>query len=273
MYSAILTSLSHLILWQRDPTNAGILYLSVKSAEVKQLQIIIVVNYHLAEKLIIPDGPKLRIDFTGSTGESRSPGNKFCFFSRTVTLLRIGARLLRGRRSRRLTGRFSFRRLILRCSACGQLIAEAQEVVCGAAKELGQGDGGLDTLRIQLGAGPQILLLVKLTRGPPAEIRHPNRLPVVPPCKLAVIRKAGGVNGPEEPLGPGLGRSLVALGRLSGSGIGLGFMTTRYEEYQPLDGHYVYRQTSRFNYFGPLKLKFALVWNIGRTAERKGGDR
>lgn len=57
------------------------------------------------------------------------------------------------------------------------------------------------------------------------------------------------------------------------AGIGLGFMTTRYEEYQPLDGHYVYRQTSRFNYFGPLKLKFALVWNIGRMAERKGGDR
>lgn len=50
------------------------------------------------------------------------------------------------------------------------------------------------------------------------------------------------------------------------TGIGIGFMTTRYEEYLPLDGHYVYQQTSRTNYFGPLKLKFALVWNINRCA-------
>lgn len=55
------------------------------------------------------------------------------------------------------------------------------------------------------------------------------------------------------------------------AGIGLGFMTTKYEEYQPLDGHYVYQQTSRFNYFGPLRLKLALVWNIGCQAEKKGG--
>lgn len=55
------------------------------------------------------------------------------------------------------------------------------------------------------------------------------------------------------------------------AGIGAGFMTTRYEEYLPLDGHYVYQQTSRTNYFGPLKLKFAFVWNIGRSAE-KGGN-
>ncbi len=56
------------------------------------------------------------------------------------------------------------------------------------------------------------------------------------------------------------------------AGIGLGFMTTEYEEYEPIDGHYVYQQTSRFNYFGPLKLKFAFVWNIGRWTE-KGGKR
>lgn len=56
------------------------------------------------------------------------------------------------------------------------------------------------------------------------------------------------------------------------AGVGVGFMTTEYEEYAPIDGHYVYQQTSRFNYFGPLKLKFAFVWNIGRWTE-KGGKR
>lgn len=56
------------------------------------------------------------------------------------------------------------------------------------------------------------------------------------------------------------------------AGIGVGVMHTWYEEYLPIDGHYVYQQSSRLNYFGPLKLKFALVWNIGRWAE-KGGKR
>lgn len=56
------------------------------------------------------------------------------------------------------------------------------------------------------------------------------------------------------------------------AGIGVGFMTTKYEEYLPLDGHYVYQQTNRTNYVGPLKLKFAFVWNIGRWTE-KGGNK
>ena len=56
------------------------------------------------------------------------------------------------------------------------------------------------------------------------------------------------------------------------AGIGVGALHTWYEEYLPIDGHYVYQQSSRLNYFGPLKLKFALVWNIGRWAE-KGGKR
>lgn len=55
------------------------------------------------------------------------------------------------------------------------------------------------------------------------------------------------------------------------AGVGAGFMTTKYEEYLPMDGHYVYQQTSRTNFFGPLKLKFAWVWNIGRWIEKKGG--
>lgn len=56
------------------------------------------------------------------------------------------------------------------------------------------------------------------------------------------------------------------------AGIGVGFMHTWYEEYLPIDGHYVYQQSSRLNYFGPLKLKFAWVWNIGKWME-KGGKR
>ena len=54
------------------------------------------------------------------------------------------------------------------------------------------------------------------------------------------------------------------------AGIGLGYLRTWYEEYLPIDGHYVYQQSSRLNYFGPLKLKFSLVWNIGRWTEKGG---
>ena len=56
------------------------------------------------------------------------------------------------------------------------------------------------------------------------------------------------------------------------AGIGLGYAHLKYEEYLPLDGHYVYQQTDRTHYFGPLKLKFAFVWNIGRWTE-KGGQK
>lgn len=57
------------------------------------------------------------------------------------------------------------------------------------------------------------------------------------------------------------------------AGIGVGFMHTWYEEYLPVDGCYVYQQSSRMNYFGPLKLKFALVWRLWDVNRRKGGER
>lgn len=44
------------------------------------------------------------------------------------------------------------------------------------------------------------------------------------------------------------------------AGIGAGYMYTRYKEYQPLDGHKLYLRTKNMNYFGPLKLKFSIVW-------------
>lgn len=56
------------------------------------------------------------------------------------------------------------------------------------------------------------------------------------------------------------------------AGIGIGYLHTEYEEYLPVDGHYVYQQTSRTNYFGPVKLKFALVWRPWNV-NKKGGAR
>lgn len=56
------------------------------------------------------------------------------------------------------------------------------------------------------------------------------------------------------------------------AGLGVGFLRTRYEEYLPLDGHYVYQQTSRTNWLGPVKVKFALVcrlWDINRKGGRQ----
>ena len=47
------------------------------------------------------------------------------------------------------------------------------------------------------------------------------------------------------------------------AGIGLGVLNTEYEEYLPIDEHYVYQQTSRTVYWGPVKLKLGLVWRIG----------
>lgn len=56
------------------------------------------------------------------------------------------------------------------------------------------------------------------------------------------------------------------------TGIGVGFLHTKYKEYLPVDGHYVYQQTSRTNWLGPVKLKFALVWRLW-DINRKGGAR
>ena len=56
------------------------------------------------------------------------------------------------------------------------------------------------------------------------------------------------------------------------SGLGVGFLRTRYEEYVPRDGHDDDQQTSRTNWLGPVKVKFALVyrlWDINRKGGRK----
>lgn len=46
------------------------------------------------------------------------------------------------------------------------------------------------------------------------------------------------------------------------AGIGGGYAYTRYKEYIPFEGHHVYQRTKEVNYFGPLKLKFSLVWRF-----------
>ena len=56
------------------------------------------------------------------------------------------------------------------------------------------------------------------------------------------------------------------------AGAAVGYLHTEYEEYLPIDGCYVYQQTSRSNYFGPLRLRFSWVWQIGKWME-KGGKR
>ena len=56
------------------------------------------------------------------------------------------------------------------------------------------------------------------------------------------------------------------------AGIGLGYLNTEYEEYRPIEGHYVYQQKSRTGYVGPVKAKLSLVLHIGRSLS-KGGER
>ena len=58
------------------------------------------------------------------------------------------------------------------------------------------------------------------------------------------------------------------------AGLGLGFLRTWYEEYLPIDGHYVYQQSSRTNWIGPVKLKFTLVWRLwDENRSKRGGER
>jgi hypothetical protein len=56
---------------------------------------------------------------------------------------------------------------------------------------------------------------------------------------------------------------------------GGGWMMTRYKEYIPYEGHHLYVRTQNMNFFGPLKLKLAIVWLLGHKANRgeEKGDR
>ena len=56
------------------------------------------------------------------------------------------------------------------------------------------------------------------------------------------------------------------------AGLGVGAMYTRYKEYIPVNGYYLYQQTKHLWYGGPLRLKFAIVWRFWNK-QCKGGDR
>ncbi len=45
------------------------------------------------------------------------------------------------------------------------------------------------------------------------------------------------------------------------AGLGVGYLNLRYKDYEPVDGHHVYHRTKDTGYFGPLKVKLALVWH------------
>lgn len=47
--------------------------------------------------------------------------------------------------------------------------------------------------------------------------------------------------------------------------VGAGYLFTHYKEYRPMDGHHVYQRTKELQYYGPLKLKFSLVWRLWDT--------
>lgn len=60
------------------------------------------------------------------------------------------------------------------------------------------------------------------------------------------------------------------------AGLGLGYVYTRFKEYIPFEGHYLYQRTKSLNYFGPVKLKFSIAWRFSdrnRSKQKKsGGD-
>ena len=87
-----------------------------------------------------------------------------------------------------------------------------------------------------------------------------------------------GYQGEAEMVGISYGYMFPIGKRLSlEAGIGIGYMHSKYEEYLPVaymgGTHYVYQQTSRLNYFGPLKLKLALAWRLWNTDKTKGGGK
>ena len=87
--------------------------------------------------------------------------------------------------------------------------------------------------------------------------------------------KARGYQGEAGMVGVSYGYMFPIGKRLSlEAGIGVGYLHSKYEEYLPVaymgGTHYVYQQTSRLDYFGPLKLKLSLVW---RLWDKKGGAR
>ena len=80
----------------------------------------------------------------------------------------------------------------------------------------------------------------------------------------------------EDELRCGSGIRLLAARRLNlDFVIGLGYWSGEYHTYDPVDDHYVWKETRQRHWFGPTKAEISLVWLIGRGNynEKKGGKR
>ena len=52
--------------------------------------------------------------------------------------------------------------------------------------------------------------------------------------------------------------------------VGFGYLYAQYKVYKPQDGHYLFQHKSRTNYFGPVKVKFSLVWRFNAFDSKAG---
>ena len=50
-------------------------------------------------------------------------------------------------------------------------------------------------------------------------------------------------------------------------------MGGRYYEYEPLDGHYVWKATKNRHWIGPTKAEISLVWLLGKGNCNQGKSR
>ncbi len=58
------------------------------------------------------------------------------------------------------------------------------------------------------------------------------------------------------------------------AGLGVGYLNLRYKDYEPIDDHNVYAREKVAGYFGPLKVKFAIVWHPwGGTSKKSKSSR
>lgn len=55
--------------------------------------------------------------------------------------------------------------------------------------------------------------------------------------------------------------------------LGIGYFGGEFEEYLPIDGHYVWQATKHRHWFGPTKLEVSLSWVIDGEIFKKGGRR
>ena len=52
--------------------------------------------------------------------------------------------------------------------------------------------------------------------------------------------------------------------------VGAGWLRAKYKEYTPFEDHHIYLRSRTTDYFGPLKVKFAIAWRFGRI--EKGAE-